>query len=100
MKKTMTGKQRRRIARMFRRIVDRIANDKATDEKADDGCVFVCRRHTPCQFRDARRLQEMGKVVCASSRPSWVHPGEAREIAVFLRRDALLKRYPKWAIMR
>lgn len=100
MKKTITNKQRRRLAKLFRYIVKCIADKRATDKKPDEGCVFICRRHTPCQFRDARRLQRMGKVICASSRPSWVYPGEAREIAVFLRRDALLKRYSKWAIMR
>ena len=98
--KTLTSKQRRRIAKLFRRIVRRIADERAVDETVDEGCVFICRRHTPCKFRDTRRLQEMGKVICASSRPSWVYPGEAREIAVFLRRDALLKRYHEWSIMR
>ena len=100
MKKTITNKQRRRIAKLFRYIVKYIAEGRATNERADDGCMYICRRHKPCQFRDAQRLQRMEKIVCASSRPSWVYPGEAREIAVFLRRDALLKRYSKWSIMR
>ena len=88
----LTGKQRRRIAKLLRTL----AKNQAWRGK-DVPCASLF-LYTPCDFRDARRIGKMGLAcpVITKWRP-W-KPGGIGEMALYPTREDAATRYPSSCI--
>lgn len=83
----ITGKQRRRLARLARRIDAR-------------GVAFCYgRERHGADVRDARRLHEAGHAVAVASKAT-LYGRWPREIALYKTMAAAVLRYPRWCVMR